>query len=67
MPAVGTDKVCQQVSVSCLFIKVCWSIFTTLSLQPYNLQTHQQASTASTNILIVFTLCAVMDLFLIGL
>lgn len=31
------DKDCQQVSVSCLFIKVCWKVFTALSLKPNNL------------------------------
>lgn len=37
MPAVGSDKDCQQVSVSCLFIKVCWKVFTALTLKPNNL------------------------------
>lgn len=65
MPAVGADKVCQQVSVSCLFIKVCWAIFTPLSLKPNDLHMHKQAqTTASTNILIVFTLCTAADTFL---
>lgn len=41
MPAVGADKVCQQVSVSCLFIKVYWTIFTPPSLKPKDLHMHK--------------------------